>query len=475
VRKAAVARAKGTAIAATHSSTAPVINYIRRGKLGMGERAVPFNATVMEHACSGTINSVVLSAVWKWYFDDPEFEDALLQSVDALLASGVRVYFVLDAPAFPFNVPKALILNSMWGRDLFGNTKNVEGVAFVESTMPQNGELNTHMLACAIGFHLEPEPFSFTAEGNAWTHPVVGQAKPPSPDVYTLADILNGAIGPLFAGAEPDQFMRPAILEWGMWANYVAWHMVRAYDLRWAIGTKWNILDEVLRHTAYMPPSAQDGSSGNSQIDLLAAVRRTNDYYDALGTAFDFLKIDFIREGVLNNAGAPVGDFRPSRAFELAGVTYGGMDLRHMLRGNSEFRKLDLPYIIGAGIPIGLILQEVDSSQGDIMRDYLSITQGRQGNGVIPPFIVDAANINAGGTVSGAPVMLDQTLDTVFPPTTISASVFAERALFKMGDLKLSMLVKGRELDGDLMTFLRNNQEAREMLCSECECGFVNQ
>jgi len=359
--------------------------------------------------------------------------------------------------------------------DLFGNSKSVEGVAFVESTMPQNGELNTHMLACAIGFHLEPEPKSWSILGNAWTHPVVGQAKPPSPDVFTVADIVNGALGDNFDGQTPTQFMRPAILQWGAWANYVAWHLVRAYDLRWAIGTKWNILDEILRHTAYMPPNAQDGSSGLSEDAVLAEIRRTNDYYDSLGTAFDFLKIDFIREGVLTVGGVPVGEFRPSRAFELAPVTYGGMDLRHMLRGNSEFRKLDLPYIIGAGIPIGLVLQQVDDTQGDIMRDYLSVTQGRQGNGVIPPFIVDATNINFGGTVSGSPVMLEQSLDV--PPAAIvnySQAVFAERAFYKMGDLKLSMLVKGRELDGDLMTFLRNNADARDALCSECECGFVN-
>lgn len=366
--------------------------------------------------------------------------------------------------------------------DLFGNSKSVEGVAFVESTMPQNGELNTHMLACAIGFHVEPEPKSWALEGNFWQTNVPGQQpKPPSPDVYTILDIANGVLGAAFTGNTPTQFMRPAVLQWGAWANYVAWHLVRAYDLRWAIGTKWNILDEVLRHTAYMPPNAQDGSSGNSEDAVLAEIRRTNNYYDALGAAGEFLKIDFLREGVLTSGGAEVGEFRPSRAFQLAPVTYGGMDLRHMLRGNSEFRKLDLPYIIGAGIPIGLILQEVDSTQGDIMRDYLSVTQGRQGNGQIPPFIVDSEKVAFGGTVGtpgglvppAAPVMVEQSLDT--PPVNVSQAVFAETAFFKMGDLKLSMLVKGRELDGDLMTFLRNNQDAREALCTQCECGFVNQ
>ena len=362
--------------------------------------------------------------------------------------------------------------------DLFANTKNVDGVSFVESTMPQNGELNTHMLACSIGFHLEPEPLSFTIQGNAWTHPLNATDKPPSPDVYTVADLFNGALGDEFSGASPEQVMRPAVLEWGHWANYVAWHMVRAYNLRWAIGTKNNICDEVLRHTAFMPTNGQDGSSGASQIDILAAVRRTNDYYDQnLGTAMDFLKIDYLRLGSALLGGFNIGDFRPSRAYELAGVTYGGINLRELLRNNSEFRKLNMPYIIGAGIPIGLRLDEVDSIQGNIMRDYLSATQGRQGNGVVPPSILDAANIT--GPLEGAtgvgttPEMLEQSINCDTTCSNFFQQVFAERILFKMGDLKLSLLIKGRELDGQLYQDLLGNKALREALCEECECKFA--
>jgi hypothetical protein len=381
-----------------------------------------------------------------------------------------QVRWTLTGPVTPGAIEK----NFSSEIDLFGNSKSVEGVAYVESTMPQNGELNTHMLACAIGFHLEPEPMCFTAQGNSWFHPVQAAAqKPPSPDVFTVADIANGAIGPAFTGSAATQHLFPAVLEWGWWANYVAWHMVRAYDLRWAIGTKNNILDEVLRHTAYMPPSAQDGSASSSQVDILAAVRRTNDYYLKNGSGADFLKIDFLRLGALTVAAANVGDFRPSRAFELAGVTYGGMDLRHMLRNNSEFRKLNMPYIIGAGIPIGLRLDEVDSVQGNIMRDYLDITQGRQGDGNIPPSIVDANSVLPGATEGGAtPVMAEQSLD-VPTPTNFFQQVFSQRVLYKMGDLKLSMLVKGRELDGDLYQYLLSNPDARDALCAECECAFA--
>jgi hypothetical protein len=38
--------------------------------------------------------------------------------------------------------------------------------------------------------------------------------------------------------------------------------------------------------------------------------------------------------------------------------TYGGQDLRELLRGNSEFRTLEIPYVIEEGTPIGLIQLE---------------------------------------------------------------------------------------------------------------------
>lgn len=41
-----------------------------------------------------------------------------------------------------------------------------------------------------------------------------------------------------------------------------------------------------------------------------------------------------------------------------APITYGGMDLRELLAANSEFRMLEVPYIISPGIPIGLLNED---------------------------------------------------------------------------------------------------------------------
>lgn len=367
--------------------------------------------------------------------------------------------------------------------DIFGRP-DAEGVDFIESTMAQVGELQTHTLICAIGVHIEPEPLCFTAQGNAWYHPnTAQQQKPPSPNVFSQNDRLNGALGANFAGQNPTQFMVPALLEWGWWANYAAWHMVRGFDLKWSIGQKTTLLDESLRHSAYMPPNAQEGSASSSQVDFADMIARVNArYLSRLGSSADLLKIDFQRLGsalVGGVNGVNVGMFQPSRAFELAGATYGGMDLRSMLKGNSEFRQLTIPYFLHAGVPIGLRMQESDPIQADLMRRMIDVTQGQ--DGTVPPFITDSANA-VGGLVSptnlgaltlgGGNTSMELPL---FPGATppVGQQIDSSRVLFKGGEFKITMLVKGFEVDEDWYNTLKNNPDLRDAFMCECGCGWA--
>jgi hypothetical protein len=372
--------------------------------------------------------------------------------------------------------------------DIFGHT-DPSGIDYVETTMAQKGELQTPTLICAIGCHLEPEPFCWEAQGNAWFHPGTSQQqKPPSPDVFTQNDRFNGALGPNFAGATPTQFLMPALLQWGYWANLAAWHMVRGYDLKWMIGQKTQLLDECLRHTAYMPPNAQVGSASSSQVDIADPVRRVNQRYNnVLATTAEFLKIDFIRLGSVTGTPFPTGVngglFRPSRAFEVVGATYGGMDLRSalysQLSGNSEFRQLTIPYFLNAGIPIGLKMEENDAIQGNLMRAFIDATQGQ--NASTPPLIADTSNVQdglvtpanlAGLTLTSALTMLELPL---FPAAAapVPQQVDTGRAVYKGGDLKVTLLVKGFEVDEDWYNTLKMNADLRNAFMCECGCGWA--
>lgn len=344
--------------------------------------------------------------------------------------------------------------------DPFAQGLDPAGAAFVETTMAQPGQLQTYTLVLAVGLHVEPEPYAWTAQGNSWVHPAGSLAKAPSPDVFTGNDVANGALGAAFTGTTPTQSLLPAVLRWGWWINKALWCFARAYNLRWMIGQHTNIMDEQVRHTAFMPTNGQEGSASSSQQDIITAVRQTNDYYASLGIAAEFLKIDFLRLGSTGTGTANLGVFRPSRALEVVGVTYGGNDLRSMLKNNSEFRELSLPYLITPGVPIGLRCQETDSVQAALMRSFFSITDGF--NGAIPPSITDAGDILAALTATGTGVMNEQTFDAT--PALQAQQVPAQRVPYKGGEWKMGMLVKGFEVDQNWGDVLRGDPEIRNIV-----------
>lgn len=355
--------------------------------------------------------------------------------------------------------------------DLFASGKSPTDIDYVETTLAQPGQTQTHFVACYVGFHLEPDPMAFTLRGNAWTAPTVGAAAPPSPDVFTANDVANGALGPAFAGDSPTQFMLPALMEHGWWLNRAFWELARSYNFRWKIGQHVNIMDEQLRHTAFMPTNAQDGSASSSEVDPFNLINMMNARYDQLGSALDFLPTSFLRVGSFGVTDANVGIFTPSREFDTVGVTYGGTDLRSMLRGNSEFRQLCVPYVIEPGVPIGIYLQECDTVQANYMRALLSISQvGGNISGSIPPEVTPDSNINAGYTATGSAVMLERTLDG----NNVPQQVNEQRAIFKSGVGKITLPIKGFEVTKDWYTQLSSDSDIRDIVLSDCGMKFAS-
>ncbi|RIK74240.1 MAG: acyltransferase [Planctomycetota bacterium] len=115
-----------TTLVATHSATAPVLDFYARRRFGLNENAIPFNAAVFNTVIEQKIKSVVLAAVWSNYFREPDFGDALLTTVEKLAENGVTVYFVKDVPYFSFNVPRALTTYAWHGWTMEGLGMPVE-------------------------------------------------------------------------------------------------------------------------------------------------------------------------------------------------------------------------------------------------------------------------------------------------------------------------------------------------------------
>lgn len=320
------------------------------------------------------------------------------------------------------------------------------GAASVESTFAEPGKLQTFGLVCALGWHLEPIPWVWTVTGNAMATPTTGVAKPFSPDVFTTAD----------ASA-----LIPAIVEFGQWQERAFYHMVRAYNLIWQMGSRTNIVRDSLRYTAYMPSNAQDGSASNSMVDPAYDVNQGNAYYvSQLASPFIFTTMDRIRVGGIGAiAPGPAGSssFRPYRN-DLVPATFGGAGLRAYLKGNSDFRKLTVPYLLKPGVPIGLRADVSDTNEQAMMNAWFSATF--QLGATIPAAFTDFSNINTGVGTGAQELQLDNTV--------VTETTLAQRMIFKMGAFKICETIKGFELTDDQAAALQGVDLSTAL---QNECG----
>lgn len=102
--------------AATHSSTAPVLDWFMRTEWGVRD-AIAYNAAVMAYIRTQHIPNVLLVARWGSYVGKTEqntcvFEASLLATVRRLAAAGAHPWVLLDVPMHSFNVPLALALST---------------------------------------------------------------------------------------------------------------------------------------------------------------------------------------------------------------------------------------------------------------------------------------------------------------------------------------------------------------------------
>ena len=376
----------------------------------------------------------------------------------------------------------------------FGNTINPlgtnaanppPGAVQVDSTFFQPGEFQLWNLICGIQWRLDYEPFSATILGNSFTAPSVGAAMPVSPDDFNVnggsgtatADDVTGAAGaasPL--GLSTGTTMTQAVLEWAWWAEMAGYYMSRGYNLFWQMGNRESILNDSLRYTAYTPSNAQEGSASSSDVDANFLVRRVNNYYrNNLASPEIFLTADRSRIGNMTLGGvAGASVFRPTRANEFVGATFGGSSLRAFLRGNNEFRRLSQPVLFAPGVPIGLAAKQSNTDDSNLMRAYLSATYngvtGINLPGTIPANMTPDLNINAGASIAGTPAVTgaEPSFDT--PVAARSQQLNSNRKIYKGGTWKLTVAFKGFEFTSE-QAALAQDPDVQNAIRSECGCA----
>lgn len=335
--------------------------------------------------------------------------------------------------------------------NLLSGSSSVPGVASIDSTFLINGILQTDILAQGIGVHVFCEPMSFSTIGNAFTAPANTVVPPPSPDVFTSKDLIGGAF-PATVGADPTTTnFTPAVFEFGADVWRAGWNFINAYQFQWKTSQRELVLNELAADVSYFGSFADAEASGTSEVAIIEFVAAVNATYRSKGSATIFLPVNFRRVGSVTtmNAGVNVGVFHPTRDFDLAPVTWGGLRWQGYGCRGQMYRPIESPCFLERGIPIGMLFVVQDAVHQALMLQAVTINNEPLGTNVS----VDENFSDLTGT--GASAMAEQTLDTV--PVLATQVVNTSRQIFKGGILKLAIKIKGWEMPGGWKAYCSTN------------------
>jgi hypothetical protein len=345
--------------------------------------------------------------------------------------------------------------------NLLSGSSSVPGVASIDSTFLINGILQTDILAQGIGVHVFHEPMSFSTIGNAFNSPSTPSTPiGPSPDVFTFNDQANGAVAP---------GLQPAVFEWGADVWRAGWNFINAYQFQWKTNQRELVLNELAADVSYFGSFADALASGTSEVPIIEFVATVNATYRSKGSQLIFAPVSFRRVGSVNGTTVVnVGIFHPTRDFDLAPVTWGGLRWQGYGCRGQMYRPIESPCFLERGIPIGMLFVVQDAVHQASMIEALTIDNEPLGQNITIDVNVACETVVGPGAGDGAPTgdpsagkaggnnfALEQTLDTT--PLLVQQSVSVCRTLFKGGILKIGIKIKGWEMPGGWKAYCQSN------------------
>lgn len=348
--------------------------------------------------------------------------------------------------------------------NLLSGSSSVPGVASIDSTFLINGILQTDILTIGLGVHVFCEPMSFSTIGNAFLAPSATTTTPPSPDVWTENDLTNGALG--LPGDEPPT-VTPADFEWGADVWRAGWNFINAYQFQWKTSQRELVLNELAADISYFGSFADAMASGTSEVPIIEFVATLNATYRSKGSTTIFVPVTHRRVGSVGGVSGTsvnVGIFHPTRDFDLAPVTWGGLRWQGYGCKGQMYRPVESPCFLERGIPIGMIFVAQDAVHQAALLEAITITNEPLGQNIEVDENLSELTGAAGATTGVITVpatsvagnaMLEQTLDAA--PVYISQTVNVSRQIFKGGVLKLAIKLKGWEMPGGWKAYCSTN------------------
>lgn len=386
---------------------------------------------------------------------------------DGVLQCGFTNVPVIEYVTWTTNVPLLdTELTATFGDeiDVLTNPKSVIGIDAVDSSFIVNGILQADMLAYGFGFHVYGEPMTFMQIGNFVSPaPAAATNSAVSPDVFTNNDVQ-------VLGLPGGSTILPAIFKWGHDDWHAAWHLANAYQFQWKVYQRILLINELCADVAYFGPYAEAEAAGTSEVDVLEYARVANNRYRSKGGVASgvFNPINARRIGSVNGAAgvAPpggagtavagnVGLFHPTRDFDLAPATYGGIRNTGGAGCCQPFRKLPRPVLLEKGLPIGMFLVVQDAYHQAQMLRHLSISENQGGTVATVTFDASDTGISVAPTAANA-FMPELTLDqgaNQFSGQRVTTS----RTMIKGGTIKLAILIKGLEVWGPWKDYIVKN------------------
>src|SRR5208282_2014058 len=238
----------------------------------------------------------------------------------------------------------------------------------------------------------------------------------------------------------------PASLEWGAEVWRAGWNFINAYQFQWRTSQRELVLNELAADISYFGSFADAEAAGTSEVAIIEYVATVNATYRSKSSATIFLPVNFRRVGsVLGTSGTTpdthnLGIFHPTRDFDLAPVTWGGLRWQGYGCRGQMYRPVESPCFLERGIPIGMIFIAQDAVHQAQMIEALTIDNEPFGTNMVPD-----ANVSD-VTIGNAPfnsniVMVEQTLDAT--PFLVPQQVNVNRQIFKGGIIKIGIKIKG--------------------------------
>ena len=238
-----------------------------------------------------------------------------------------------------------------------------------------------------------------------------------------------------------------------MWR--AGWNFINAYQFQWRTSQRELVLNELAADISYFGSFADAEAAGTSEVPIIEFVATVNATYRSKDSSTIFLPVNFRRVGSIGTGGANLGIFHPTRDFDLAPVTWGGLRWQGYGCRGQMYRPVESPCFLERGIPIGMQFVVQDAVHQASMLENLTINNEPFGTNVLPDVNVTAGP-TVGGAVTNTSTMLEQTLDTT-TPLLVPQQVFVGNQVFKGGVLKLAIKLKGWEMPGGWKAYCQSN------------------